>query len=109
MAASPPSAAGTPGAVRIHDAQDAIDAAHEYAASIADGAITRDRLREVPLKELAALDASGLLEITVPRRNGGPGLGATVLTEVIRVIAAVDPSIAQVLQPHFLFTDVIAI
>jgi alkylation response protein AidB-like acyl-CoA dehydrogenase len=64
--------------------------------------------RRVPVAELAALDASGLLAITVPRAHGGPELGAPVLAEVIRVIAAVDPAIAQVPQAHFLFTDVLA-
>ena len=32
-----------------------------------------------------------------------------MLAEVIRVIAAVDPAIAQVPQSHFLFVDVLAI
>ena len=34
---------------------------------------------------------------------------ASVLAEVIRSIAAVDPAIAQVPQGHFLFVDVLAI
>ena len=50
----------------------AIAAARVYADSIADGAIDRDRAGQVPYPELAALDASGLLAITVPAANGGP-------------------------------------
>jgi SfnB family sulfur acquisition oxidoreductase len=88
---------------------EAIATAHEYAESIAGGVIGRDRSGAVPVRELAALDVSGLLAITVPRAHGGPELGAPVLAEVIRVIAAVDPAIAQVPQAHFLFTDVLAV
>jgi SfnB family sulfur acquisition oxidoreductase len=87
----------------------AIAVAREYAASIADGVIDRDRAGTVPAAELAALDASGLLSITVPAEHGGGGLPASVLAEVIRSIAAVDPAIAQVPQAHYLFVDVLAV
>jgi SfnB family sulfur acquisition oxidoreductase len=76
---------------------------------LAPGVIDRDRAGKVPVEELAALDASGLLAITVPRAYGGPELGASVLADVIRIIAEVDPAIAQVPQAHFLFTDVLAV
>jgi SfnB family sulfur acquisition oxidoreductase len=90
-------------------AEDAIAAAGEYAGSIAAGVIERDRAGRVPVRELAAFDASGLLSITVPREHGGAGLPATVLAEVGRTIAAVDPAIAQAPQAHFLFVDVLAV
>ena len=93
----------------LSSAADAIAAARAYAASIADGAIARDRAGTVPYAELAALDASGLLGITVPAAYGGPDLPPTVLAEVIRTIAAVDPAIAQIPQAHFLFVDVLAV
>ena len=93
----------------IASAAEAVSTAREYAASIAPGVIERDRSGAVPVAELAALDASGLLAITVPREHGGPDLPASVLAEVIRTIAAVDPAVAQVPQAHFLFTDVLAI
>jgi SfnB family sulfur acquisition oxidoreductase len=87
---------------------EAIAAARDFAASIAAGVIERDRAGKVPAAELQAFDASGLLAITVPPRYGGPGLPASVLAEVIRSIAAVDPAIAQVPQGHFLMVDVLA-
>ena len=87
---------------------EAIAAAREYAESVAGGVIERDRGGVVPAAEIAAFDASGLLAITVPRTCGGPELPASVLAEVIRVIAAVDPALAQVPQAHYLFTDVLA-
>ena len=92
----------------ITSADEAVAAARAYAESIADGVIARDRAGQVPVRELAALDASGLLSITVPREHGGPELPAAVLAEVIRTIAAVDPAIAQVPQAHFLFADLLA-
>jgi SfnB family sulfur acquisition oxidoreductase len=101
--------AGTDVSVTIRTAEEAVAVAREYAESIAGGVIERDRSGSVPVRELAALDASGLLAITVPRAYGGPELGAPVLAEVIRVIAEVDPAIAQIPQAHFLFTDVLAV
>jgi SfnB family sulfur acquisition oxidoreductase len=86
----------------------ALAAARTYAASLAVGVIERDRAGSVPWAELAALDASGLLGITVPAGYGGPDLSPVVLAEVIRTIAAIDPAIAQVPQAHFLFVDVLA-
>jgi SfnB family sulfur acquisition oxidoreductase len=93
----------------ITSAAEAITVAGRYAESITDGVIERDRAAAVPTAELAAYDASGLLGITVPGEYGGADLPATVLAEVARSVAAVDPSIAQVPQAHFLFVDVIAV
>ena len=93
----------------LSSAQDAVAAARAYADSIADGAIDRDRAGKVPYPELAALDASGLLAITVPAAYGGPDLSPVALAEVIRIIAAVDPAIAQIPQAHFLFVDVLTV
>jgi SfnB family sulfur acquisition oxidoreductase len=87
---------------------ETLAAARTYAESLASGVIERDRAGSVPWADLAALDASGLLGITVPAANGGPDLSPVVLAEVIRTIAAVDPAIAQVPQAHFLFVDVLA-
>jgi len=65
---------------------EAIRVVREFAASIAGEAIERDRSGAVPARELAALDASGLLGITVPRAYGGGDLPAAVLADVVRVI-----------------------
>jgi SfnB family sulfur acquisition oxidoreductase len=92
----------------LSSATQALAAARAYAASIASGVIERDQAGSVPWADLAALDASGLLAITVPAAHGGPDLSPVVLAEVIRTIAATDPAIAQVPQAHFLFVDVLA-
>jgi SfnB family sulfur acquisition oxidoreductase len=92
----------------LSSAAEAVAAARTYAASLADGVIERDRAGSVPWADLAALDASGLLGITVPAAHGGPDLPPVVLAGVIAAIAATDPAIAQVPQGHFLFVDVLA-
>jgi SfnB family sulfur acquisition oxidoreductase len=92
-------------------AGEAAATARVYAESVAGGVIERDRAGadRPPVEELARLDASGLLGITVPRAYGGPELGAAALADVIRIIAAVDPALAQAPQGHFLFCDVLAV
>src|SRR5262249_6131934 len=96
-------------AALITSGPEAISAARDYAESVAGGVIGRDRTGAVPVREIAAFDASGLLAITVPPEHGGPDLPASVLAEVIRIIGVVDPALAQVPQAHFLFTDVLAV
>jgi SfnB family sulfur acquisition oxidoreductase len=104
MSVAPPAAH----APVLPSAASALAAAQAYAAAIAGGVIERDRAGAVPWTDLAALDASGLLSITVPADHNGPDLSPVVLAEVIRTIAAVDPAIAQIPQAHFLFVDVLA-
>jgi SfnB family sulfur acquisition oxidoreductase len=90
---------------------EAVAAATELAAALAPGAIDRDRngADVVPHEALGLLDGSGLLALTVPAEDGGPGLGPSTLAEVTRLIAAADPAIAQVPQAHFLLVDVLAV
>jgi SfnB family sulfur acquisition oxidoreductase len=85
--------------------EEAVAAARSYADAIAPGAAERDRAGVAPREELAAFDATGLLAITIPRGDGGPGLDPSVLAEVARILAAADPSVAQTPQAHYLFVD----
>ncbi len=96
---------------RIDRHEHAVRAAQQVADLLAPGAAARDRAGAdaVPAEALAALDSSGLLGITVPAADGGPGLGPSTLAEVTRIIAAADPSIAQVPQAHYLLVDVLAV
>ncbi|MFC7529640.1 acyl-CoA dehydrogenase family protein [Actinoplanes sp. GCM10030250] len=94
---------------QTHD--EAVAAAHRLAAHLEPGAIQRDRdgATVVPREALAALDDSGLLGISIPAADGGPGLGPRTLAEITRIIAAADPAIAQVPQGHYLMVDVLAL
>jgi SfnB family sulfur acquisition oxidoreductase len=104
--ADAPSRNGTqPGPVVHATHEDALAAARVYAEAIVPGAADRDRAGVAPREELHQLDRSGLLAITVPAIHGGSGLGPITLAEVIRIVAAADPAIAQAPQGHFLFID----
>ncbi|MEH3053123.1 MAG: SfnB family sulfur acquisition oxidoreductase [Patulibacter minatonensis] len=101
LGSSDPPATGLPPAPATHD--DAVAIARTLAARLATGAAERDRAGGVPWEALAQIDRSGLLSLTLPTVVDGPGLGAPTLAEVVRLLAAADPAIAQTLQPHFLF------
>ncbi|MCL2894353.1 acyl-CoA dehydrogenase family protein [Brenneria tiliae] len=53
------------------------------------------------------LRRSGLLSLRVPREEGGESASQTQVIEVCRILAHADPGIAQLLQPHYGFTDAI--
>ncbi|HEY0000402.1 MAG TPA: acyl-CoA dehydrogenase family protein [Actinoplanes sp.] len=95
--------------LKTHD--DAVAAATELAAALAPGAAERDRngAAVVPQEALDLLGSSGLLAVTVPAADGGPGLGPRTLAEAGRIVAAADPAIAQVPQAHFLLVDLLAV
>ncbi|GAA3967333.1 acyl-CoA dehydrogenase family protein [Gordonia caeni] len=92
----------------IQDGEHALDVAAALAPALAAGASGRDRDRRLPDDEVAALSASGLLAVTVPARFGGPELGAGPLSRIVAVLAAADPSVAQIPHSHFVFLDALA-
>ncbi|MGO3326134.1 SfnB family sulfur acquisition oxidoreductase [Gordonia sp. (in: high G+C Gram-positive bacteria)] len=89
----------------ITDHESAVSAARVLAPTVAAGASTRDNDRVLPFQEVTTLTASGLLALTVPVEFGGPGLGARTLADVVAIVAAVDPSVAQIPHSHFVFLD----
>jgi len=102
-----PQPAGVPGVPRpakpahvVRDAAEAIAIAHTLAEKFAAGAAQRDRHRILPIVEIDAFSQSGLWSINVPRAFGGPELSYVTLAQVIAIIAAADPSIAQIPQNH---------
>src|SRR3954465_2218300 len=90
---------------RIASADDALEVAAKLAAEFDAEAATRDADRRLPHDQVQVLKRSGLLAITVPRRYGGIAASATVLAEVIRLIAHADPSLAQIPHSHFVFLE----
>lgn len=91
--------------VPVLDEHTAVRVAADLGAWFAQGAVERDRERILPVAEYDALARSGLLAITVPREFGGPDLPVEVVTEVFRLIAAGDPSIAQLPHSHFVYVN----
>jgi SfnB family sulfur acquisition oxidoreductase len=93
----------------IQDDAQAIAVAHELAGRLAQGAPERDRERRLPHEEIEWFSQSGLWAITVPKAYGGAGVSFVTLTEVIKIVAAADPSLGQLPQNHFGLVDVISL
>ncbi|MGF6727087.1 SfnB family sulfur acquisition oxidoreductase [Paraburkholderia sp. GAS41] len=93
----------------IQDDAQAIAVAHELAARLGPGAPERDRERRLPHEEIEWFSQSGLWAITVPKAYGGAGVSFVTLTEVIKIVAAADPSLGQLPQNHFGLVDVISL
>lgn len=93
----------------IADDNEALDAARELAARLAEGAAQRDRERRLPREEIEWYSQSGLWGITVPKAYGGAGVSFVTLTEVFKLISAADSSLGQLPQNHFGLVDVIAL
>ncbi|ATL65193.1 SfnB family sulfur acquisition oxidoreductase [Nocardia terpenica] len=94
-------------AERITSAERARRVAAELAAEFAVGAAERDRLRQLPHREIERLAASGLLGVTVPAFYGGADLPASELAEVVRILAVADPNIAQIPHSHFVYLNLL--
>jgi SfnB family sulfur acquisition oxidoreductase len=88
-------------AARIANEAEALSVARSLAGEFAKRAAERDRNRELPHEELAALARSGLLAITVPVAYGGIDVSNSVLAEVIAILSEADSSIGQIPQNHF--------
>ncbi len=91
----------------VLSAASALAVATDLAADFAVGAAHRDRLRELPTAQIEQLSASGLLAITVPGAYGGADLPPSVVADVIRILAAADPNIAQIPHSHFVYVNLL--
>lgn len=86
---------------RIETAAQALEIAEALASDFAQHAAVRDRDRRLPFDEVERYSQSGLWAVTVPAAHGGADLDTLALTQITRIIAAADPSIAQIPQSHF--------
>lgn len=91
----------------ILSAADARAVANTLASEFAAGAAERDRLRQLPFREMDAVSASGLLAITVPAEYGGADLAPSVVADVVRILATGDPNIAQIPHSHFVYVNLL--
>ncbi|MFI7669399.1 SfnB family sulfur acquisition oxidoreductase [Nocardia sp. NPDC049526] len=92
---------------RIESAEHAYSVAAQLASEFAVGAAARDLGRELPFAEVDRLAASGLLAITVPAAFGGADLPPSAVAEVVRILAAADPNIAQIPHSHFVYLNLL--
>jgi SfnB family sulfur acquisition oxidoreductase len=89
----------------VLSSQEAVRVAADLAAAFAEGAAERDAHRVLPVAEVDALAASGLLAITVPAPYGGADLSVATTAEVFRLIARGDPNVAQIPHSHFVYVN----
>jgi SfnB family sulfur acquisition oxidoreductase len=85
----------------------ALAVARDFAADLATGDSERDAQRRLPRAEVAALAASGLLGVTVPREHGGTDVSARTMGELIATLSEGDASVGQIPQNHYFFVEVL--
>lgn len=76
--------------------------AEEVASNLAADALERDRKNEQPFAEVRQLREAGLLNLLVPAKFGGAGAHWETAFEVVRILAAADGSISQLLAYHYI-------
>lgn len=101
---APPRAAEQ-GVPVLHGDTAPLAVARAIADAVRPGAHLRDMQGDLPYGELELLRESGLLALSVPAADGGPGSSHRVIAQVVATIAAADPAFIQVVQPHFSFVD----
>jgi SfnB family sulfur acquisition oxidoreductase len=79
---------------------EAIATAQHLASRFAADAARRDRDRSLPHEELDAASNAGLWAMTVPEAYGGAQVSYVTVGRVFAILAAADPSIAQIQQNH---------
>jgi sulfonate transport system substrate-binding protein len=79
---------------------EALRVAHQLAKRFATSAAHRDSDRILPHEELNACSAAGLWAMTIPSAYGGAQVSYATVGRVFAILAAADPSIAQIQQNH---------
>lgn len=72
---------------------------------IAEGAVARERARELPFAPIAWLKASGFTALRVPAEHGGGGADLPELFALLAELSAADPNVTQALRGHFAFVE----
>jgi alkylation response protein AidB-like acyl-CoA dehydrogenase len=96
-------------ASRPPDREDLIGIARGLADRIALTASLRDRVGGVPREPVTWLSESGVTAARVPVAYGGGGIDWPGLVQIILHLATADSSVAQILQPHFIFLERVAL
>jgi SfnB family sulfur acquisition oxidoreductase len=79
---------------------EALSVAQQLAKRFAPHAARRDSDRILPYEELNACSGAGLWAMNVPAAYGGAQVSYATVGRVFAILAAADPSIAQIQQNH---------
>ena len=90
-----------PPVAQAADLQALLDRLPALAASIAEGAVEREREGTLPHEAFAQFKASGLGSLRVPPESGGPGGSIEDLVQVVATLAAADSNVAHALRTHY--------
>ena len=82
--------------------------AQDVADRLRSDVVERDRANALPLAEVELLRASGLLEAGVSAEFGGAGLPWSLTSQLVRIVARSDASIAHILGYHYVWLRYIA-
>lgn len=80
-----------------------LDTVAKLADSFRESAGARDARHVLPYAEIEELSAAGVYAASVPAEYGGIDLPPSTIAEILRLLAAADPNIAQIPQSHFVY------
>ena len=80
-----------------------LERAAEVSKILAQDQVARERLKAVPYAEVQLLKDAGLTLLLGPVQHGGAGLSWDTAYKVVRIVAAGDGSIGQLLAYHYLW------
>ena len=86
-------------------AADLLASARLLSKEFADGAVRRDAECIIPRAEMDTVRAHGIQTARTPKAFGGPQTTAGDYARIMMDLAAGDPNVAQMLQPHFVLMD----
>ncbi|GHH40678.1 acyl-CoA dehydrogenase family protein [Streptomyces candidus] len=72
---------------------------------LTEGAVARDRHRELPREQVRAVADAGFSRLRIPKEWGGDGLTIPEWGDVLVELAAADPNILQIFRGHIAFVE----
>jgi alkylation response protein AidB-like acyl-CoA dehydrogenase len=73
--------------------------------TIAEGVVERERQRQLPYAEVAALLKAGFGALRIPKRHGGSGVSLSQLFQLLVELGEADSNIVQIFRAHFGFVE----
>jgi alkylation response protein AidB-like acyl-CoA dehydrogenase len=102
MPSTPPDRSSWTGQASPEEIDTWVAVAERLAPQLAAGALQRDRDNASPREALELVRSADLANLLVPKANGGHGAHWETAFRVLRILAAADGSISQILGYHYL-------
>lgn len=72
---------------------------------IAEGAVSREQTRTLPVEQIRWLKEAGFGTVRIPREKGGWGASLPQLVELLTELGQADSNLPQALRAHFAFVE----